>query len=318
MKRIATAVLAITTLLATTGADAADKLKLAIGQRGIWHGAPADLGMRGGIFPKHGLDLEILYTDGAGQTMQAVIAGSADIGVSVGTLGVLGAYAKGAPIRIIGSESIGEDAYWFVRKDSPVKSMADMSGRTIAFSTVGASTHANVLALIDHYKVDAKPVATGGGPATFTMVMTGQVDAGWSAPPLGLEALRKGEVRVIVRADELPLVKGHTVRTIIANKDSLESKRAVYTRFMRAYRETIDWMYASDEALKIYAAFAGISLEDAQRIRDEFDPKEMLIPDRVMGLADLMPDAARFKFISQPLTEAQLKELVQIPGTTSP
>jgi len=313
MKRIAAAVLAITTLLSVSAVHAADKLKLAIGQRGIWHGAPADLGMRAGIFPKHGLELEILYTDGAGQTMQAVIAGSADIGVSVGTLGVLGAFAKGAPIRIIGSESIGEDAYWFVRKDSPVKSMADMSGRTIAFSTIGSSTHANVLALIDHYKVDAKPVATGGGPATHTMVMTGQVDAGWSAPPLGLEALRKGEVRVIVRAAELPLVKGHTVRTIIANKNSFDARREVFARFMRAYRETIDWMYAGDEALKIYAPFAGISLEDAQRIRDEFDPKEMLIPDRVMGLADLMPDAVRFKFIPQPLTEAQLTELVQIP-----
>ena len=313
MKRIAAAALALATLLSTPAAHAADKLKLAIGQRGIWHGAPADLGMRAGIFPKHGLELEILYTDGAGQTMQAVIAGSADVGVSVGTLGVLGAFAKGAPIRIIGSESIGEDAYWFVRKDSPIKSMADMSGRTIAFSTIGSSTHANVLGLIDHYKVDAKPVATGGGPATFTMVMTGQVDAGWSAPPLGLEALRKGEVRVIVRADELPLVKGHTVRTIIANKNSFDARREVFTRFMRAYRETIDWMYAGDQVLKMYAEFTGIAVEDVQRIRDEFDPKEMVIPDKVVGLSDLMADAIKFKFIGQALTEAELKELVQIP-----
>jgi len=39
----------------------------------------------------------------------------------------------------------------------------------------------------------------------------------------------------------------------------------------------------------------------------------MLIPDRVLGLSDLMPDAVKFKFITQPLTEGQLKELVQIP-----
>jgi NitT/TauT family transport system substrate-binding protein len=123
----------------------------------------------------------------------------------------------------------------------------------------------------------------------------------------------RAAIPAIVRAELLPLVKGHTIRTIIANKDSLEAKRAIYTRFMRAYRETIDWMYANNEALKIYAAFAGISIEDAQRIRDEFDPKEMVIPDRVVGLSDLMPDAIKFKFISQPLTEAQLKELVQIP-----
>src|SRR4029077_20300533 len=205
------------------------------------------------------------------------------------------------------------DAYWYVRPNSPVKSMADMAGRTIAYSTTGSSTHANVLSLIDVYKVDAKPVATGGFPATFTQVMSGQIDAGWAAPPYAMEALRKGEIRVIVRSSELPLVKGHSVRVIIANSQTMAAKPDLYRRFMRAYRETVDWMYAGDEALKIYADFVGIPFEDARRIRDEFDPKDMLAPDRVMGLADLMPDAVRFKFISQQLTDAQLKELVQIP-----
>jgi NitT/TauT family transport system substrate-binding protein len=72
-------------------------------------------------------------------------------------------------------------------------------------------------------------------------------------------------------------------------------------------------MYAGDEALKIYADFVGIPFDDARRIREEFDPREMLLPDRVQGLAELLPDAIKFKFISQPLTDAQLKELVQIP-----
>jgi len=314
MRRALKSVIVIAALTALSAtAQAADKLKLAIGQRGIWHGSTADLGQRAGIFKKHGLELDILYTEGAGQTMQAVISASADIGVSVGTLGVMGAYAKGAPIRIIGSESVGEDAYWYVRADSAVKSMKDMGGRTIAYSTTGSSTHANVLSLIALYQVDAKPVATGGFPGTWTQVMSGQIDAGWSAPPYAMEALRKGEIRVIVRSNELPLIRGQSIRVIIANADSLATKQDVYKRFMRAYRETVDWMYAGDEALKMYAEFAGISFEDARRIVQEFDPKEMLIPDRVLGLADLMPDAVKFKFIPQPLSEAQLKELVQLP-----
>jgi NitT/TauT family transport system substrate-binding protein len=143
--------------------------------------------------------------------------------------------------------------------------------------------------------------------------MSGQIDAGWSAPPYAMEALRRGEIRIIVRAAELALVKDHTIRVIIANKNSLEMKPEVFSRFMRAYRETIDWMYSGDEALKIYSEFAGVPVEDARRIRAEFDPKEMVIPDRVLGLADLVPDAVRFKFIAQPLTQAQFDELVQIP-----
>ena len=299
--------------LAATPVSAVDKLKIAVGQREIWHGAPAALGERAGIFRKHDLDLDLLFTSGSGETMQATIAGSVDIGVAAGTFGVMGAYAKGAPIRIIGAESTGEDAYWYVRAESPVKSMADMKGRTMAYSTNGSSTHANALAFVELYKVDAKLVATGGFPATFTMVMSGQIDAGWSAPPYAMEALRKGEIRVIVRSAELPLVKGHTVRVLIANKADLDGRPDVYRRFMRAYRETVDWMYASDEAPKIYAEFAKISIEDARRVREEFDPKEMLIPDRVLGLNDLVPDAVKFKYLSQPLTANQLDDLVQIP-----
>ena len=128
-----------------------------------------------------------------------------------------------------------------------------------------------------------------------------------------MDALRKGEIRVIVRSSELPLVKDHSIRVIIANSQTMAAKPDLYRRFMRAYRETVDWMYASDEALRIYADFVGIPLDDARRIRDEFDPKDMLAPDRVIGLADLMPDAIKFKFISKPLTDTQLKELVQIP-----
>src|SRR5262249_27147312 len=234
MRRAIAIAAAVAALGLASAAQAADKPKLATGQRGIWHGAPADLGQRAGIFKKHGLELDILYTDGAGQTMQAVISASADIGVSVGTFGVLGAYAKGAPIRIIGSESVGEDAYWYVRPDSAVKSMKDMAGRTIAYSTTGSSTHANVLSLIDLYKVDAKPVATGGFPGTWTQVMSGQIDAGWSAPPYAMEALRKNEIRVIVRSNELPLIRGQSIPVLIAHPDSLAAQPDVATRLLPA------------------------------------------------------------------------------------
>jgi NitT/TauT family transport system substrate-binding protein len=183
----------------------------------------------------------------------------------------------------------------------------------MAYSTNGSSTHASALAFVDLHKVDAKLVATGGFPATFTAVMSGQIDAGWSAPPYAMGALRKGEIRVIARTAELPLVKGHTIRVLIANKPDLDGRPDVYRRFMRAYRETVDWMYASDEAPKIYAEFAKISIDDARRVREEFDPKEMLTPDRVLGLNDLVPDAVKFKYLSQPLTASQLEDLMQIP-----
>src|SRR5262245_64331388 len=137
---------AIVGSFAATPLSGADTLKIAVGQREIWHGAPAALGERAGIFRKHGLELELLFTSGSGETMQATIAGSVDIGVAAGTLGVMGAYAKGAPIRIIGAESTGEDSYWYVRADSQGKSMSDMKGRRMGSVNTARVTHRYALA----------------------------------------------------------------------------------------------------------------------------------------------------------------------------
>jgi NitT/TauT family transport system substrate-binding protein len=82
----------------------AEAVKVAVGQRGNWDTAVAELRSKAGIFKKRDLELEILYTQGGGETQQAVISGSADVGVAAGTLGVLGAFSKGAPVRILGAD----------------------------------------------------------------------------------------------------------------------------------------------------------------------------------------------------------------------
>ncbi len=119
-----------------------------------------------------------------------MISGSVDIGVAAGVMGVLGAYSKGAPVRIIGAETTGAgDLYWYVKADSPIKTLKDTEGKTISYSTNGSSTHGIVTAFMKQYSLKAKPTGTGGPPGTLTQVMSGQIDVGWSAPPFGLDQL---------------------------------------------------------------------------------------------------------------------------------
>src|SRR5262247_1383171 len=207
---------------AATQARAQETLKLAIGQRGLWDTGVTEVGYRGGIFKKHGLALELLYTQGAGETQQAVIAGSVDIGVGVGIMGVLSAFAKGAPVRIIGAEITGAgDLYWYVKADSPIKTLKDTDDKTIAYSTNGSSTHGIVTAFMKQYNLTAKPTATGSPSSTLTQVMSGQVDVGWSAPPFGLDQIDKNEIRVLASGNDAEVFKGQTVRVLIANADAL-------------------------------------------------------------------------------------------------
>ncbi len=311
LARRAVAVLACCAIAAL--AQAQDTLKLAVGQRGNWDTSVAEVGQRAGIFKKHGLTLEILYTQGSGETQQPVISGNVDIGVAVGVMGALSAYSKGAPVRVIGAETTGaHDLFWYVRADSPIKSLQDSEGRTIAYSTKGSSTNGIVTAFMQQYKLKATPVATGSPSSTLTQVMSGQVDIGWSAPPFGLDQLDDKKIRVIASGNDAAVFKGQTVRLLIANAQALQAKKPVFDRFMKAYRETIDYMYNDPAALKVYADFVGISEAKAKRTRDEFFPKEAVNPDRIIGLDTIVKDAVDLKFTAAPLTREQLAELVQI------
>jgi len=98
-------------ILSVGVATAQDKLMLALGQRGNWDTAIAPLGEQAGIFKKHGLVLDVLWTQGAGESQQAVLSGSVDIGLA-GTIAALAAFAKGAPVRIIAAEATGGADYW--------------------------------------------------------------------------------------------------------------------------------------------------------------------------------------------------------------
>jgi NitT/TauT family transport system substrate-binding protein len=305
---------AIAALAIACSASAQDTLKLASGQRGNWDTSVSEVGQRAGIFKKHGLVLEILWTQGSGETQQPVISGDVDIGVAVGVMGALSSYSKGAPVRIIGAQTPGaRDLFWYVRSDSPIKSLKDTAGKTLAYSTKGSSTNGIVTAFMKQYDLKATPVATGSPSSTLTQVMSGQVDVGWSAPPFGLDQLDEQKIRIIASGNDADVFKGQTVRLLIANAQSLAKKKPLIDRYMKAYRETIDYMYNDPAALKIYADFVGISEAKAKRTRDEFFPKAAIDPDRVIGLDSIVKDAVELKFTAAPLTKEQLAELVQIP-----
>ena len=196
---LAAAAIAMATLTAPAAAD--DLVKMTIGQRGNWDTSITHLGEKAGIFKKHGLQLEMIYTSGSGETLQPVISGSVDLGLAVGTLGAMAAYSKGAPVRIIGAQATGAADYWYA-KNPAIKTLKDTNGHTIAFSTNGSSTHSVVRAFIDEFKLTAKPQPTGNPSATLTAVMTDQVDVGWAAPPFGLKEMDEGKIHLVARATD--------------------------------------------------------------------------------------------------------------------
>jgi NitT/TauT family transport system substrate-binding protein len=306
--------IAVAAIGLTTPASADDVVKLTIGQRGNWDTSITHLGDKAGIFKKHGIQLEMIYTSGSGETLQPVIAGSVDIGLAVGTLGAMAAYSKGAPVRIIGAEATGAADYWYA-KNPAIKTLKDVNGHTIAFSSQGSSTQSVVRAFMSEYKLNATPQATGSPSATLTAVMTDQVDVGWAAPPFGLKEMEEGKIHLVARATDAALVRGQTIRVMVANTNALKYRKEVIDRFMDAYRESIAYMYSDKpQVLTDYAEFNKITPAMAKRVRDDFFPRSLIEPDMIVGLDTLVPEAVNLKFIPAPLTKEQLVELIQIPA----
>jgi NitT/TauT family transport system substrate-binding protein len=305
---------AATSVAAAPPAAAQDALKVAVGQHGNWNTSVPELGQRAGIFKKHGLTLEILYTQGSGETQQAVISNSVDIGTSIGVMGALSAFAKGAPIRVIGAETTGAADYWYALASSPIKGLKDTDGRTMAYSTNGSSTHSIVLAFIKENDLKAKPVATGSPAATLTQVMSGQIDVGWAAPPFGIKEMDEGKIRLIARGGDSAVVRGQTVRVLATTADTLEKRKDAIVRFLDAYRETIDYMYSDNpQVMRDYSEISGVPEPMARRVRDKFFVKSMLDPDKIHGLETIVPEAVKLKYTAVPLTTAQVTKLIQIP-----
>ena len=234
---------------------------------------------------------------------------------AVGLAGAMRAFSKGAPVRVLLPAFTGtDDLYWYVKADSPIKSLKDATAdHTIAYSTSGSSSNNIVIAFVQELGIKAKPTKTGGPPGTMTAVMSGQVDIGWAAPPFGLQEMKDGKIRMVGRGSDVPSLRGQTVRTIIVNADALKTKKDAITRFVKAYREAVDWMYSDPKAFEMYAAKIKRPVEMVTESAARFQPRETMQTDEMKDIDGAIRDAVKLKFLEKPLSKEQLAEFIQIP-----
>jgi NitT/TauT family transport system substrate-binding protein len=149
---------------------AADKVRLVNSTKVVFETEHPYAAKENGIFKKYNLDVSIIHGSGGAASLQAVITGSQDIVWGNGVLGVMGAYAKGAPVRILGNNIRGVgDIYWYVKSDSPIRKLTDLKeGMVLAYSRPGSTTHLATLFLTEALNLKAKLVSTGGPSGSRT------------------------------------------------------------------------------------------------------------------------------------------------------
>ena len=308
---------ALAMLIAATSASlAAEKLKVAIPQKGFWDSSWVEFGEAAGFFKEAGLEIEVFYTEGGAQTVATVVSGSVDIAMSNGILGAIGAYVKGGdatPYRIISAEMTGaHELFWWVKADSPIKSLKEADGKTIAFSSPGSSSNLILLTLLRQAQSKAKPVPTGGVPSTYTQTMTGQIDIGWSVVPFALKDVNDGKIRIVARARDATELQNQTIRANLANVNSLKTKRESIVKFMQVVQKSIDWAYTNPQAIDIFAKNMKVDRAIAKKAVDEYYPKAAMQLGEIRDLERSLKDALDYKFITSPKTPKDIAGLMDI------
>jgi len=309
MKAIAFFLIALT---AATAVQAADKVRLVISTRGGWELFAPEEAQHKGYFKDEGLDVTVIYGEGGTASVQAVASGTADVIIGTGTMGVMSANSKGAPIKIIanGRRGVGE-VFWYVPAASPIKSLKDLKGKTLAYSAPGSTTFLIANFMIKEHHLDAKMVSVGGMASARTQAMSGQVDNGWSAAPMNLDLVRKGEVRIIATGDDVKALADYSIRCSAANSDWLAKNRQTAIKFQRAYWKGILSLYNDPEAANRFAAKWKLDPADAKRAPEFTQMRDVTYSP--LGKMDEMEKLAiDFDMLKQPLTAQQKKDLVDI------
>jgi NitT/TauT family transport system substrate-binding protein len=234
---------------------------------------PLDVGIRQGIFKKHGLEIESSSYGGGGRLQQALTAESIDIGL--GSSPEMASIVKGVPIKAVAAMA-GRPALLalMVRPDGAIKTVDDLKGRRVGVTTANSLT-AWVVRELSRQKgwgpdgISATPL--GAIPGLLAALMMMQVDGFVADISTLLHAEEVGEGRIIFRFGDL--VQDFHVHVIFAANKLIAARPAAIREFLAGWFESIAFMRANRaKTVEIAMAVLDQNRNIADRTYDELMP----------------------------------------------
>ncbi|MGH3660413.1 MAG: ABC transporter substrate-binding protein [Micromonosporaceae bacterium] len=184
---------------ATTSKGSNGLTKIDVGIMPITSVAALKLGIKKGFFKKEGLDVKTHVAQSGAALIPAVANGQYQFAFS-NNISLMIAYGKGMPLRIVrtansaGSDPSKSQEGLAVAKDSPIKSLKQLEGKTIAVNGLNNTPHLADLITLERAGVDPKSVkfVEVGYPDMPLALEEGRVDAADLAEPFLETAVKQG------------------------------------------------------------------------------------------------------------------------------
>lgn len=244
----------------------------------------------------------------AAPLLEALRGGAIDIGIA-GDAPTLNALASSDDITIVaGNRSPQQGGLALVvPADSPVKTVADLRGRTVSPTTQGSIGHYLLLQALTEAGLSARDVKISflQPVDAAAALQSGAIDAWSTWDPYTAVAQKEQGARVLRDAAGL----GSGLSFLDANNDSLEdpSRRAAMTDFVNRYNGALRWAQINPaENTGIYARLTGRSQDVAglvsQRAQRSGTP---LSPDVVAQLQQVADNYRRYGVLRSDVVVSQ-------------
>jgi NitT/TauT family transport system substrate-binding protein len=263
MKRSTAIALGSAFLAAPAAVSAQTPAKLTLGAVGEESVTPALWAVQGGIFRREGLDVDV-QSASSGTAIAAGVAGGAyQIGKS-SLVSVITAHAKGLPFVFVAGGSLYDTKFPYsvltVKADSPLKSAADLNGKTLAVPALSDLTTYATKAWIDSHGGDSTTLKLLELP--FAQIpdalAAGRVDAGFIADPVLGQAVDAKKVRIFAHAFDAVALQ-FMVTGWFVTADYAAKNRPTLDKFSRAMREASAYVVGHPaDAVSVLAKFSKV------------------------------------------------------------
>ena len=221
------------------------------------------------LFEKYGLDTKVVHARGA-VPVQALVSGSVEFGAFSGSSAIAAVLAGSDLIFVAAKGNFAVMSFW-VRRDSSIKALADLRGKTIGVTRAGSATHTIARIALKSAGLadrDVKFLHHGGLPESFASLDRSIVDASLGSPP------RPGFKELVdLSSLKIPFLQG----AIEVQRSFLQNRRDTVLNLLKAYIETIK--LAKEKPELAIAAISKRMRVPPEVVRPVYQPHENVLEE---------------------------------------
>lgn len=199
-------------------------------------------------YEKHGLDVDMIYVGASPVIIQAMLGGQAGVGAGGGPPLVTNVLQGGDIVQV--ATTVPYAIQSLIVK-SEIRTPADLAGKKVGISRLGAIPHYTLQAIVKLYNVQGiNIVQTGTTTQAITSLSQGLVDGIITSAPFTFRLMKDGYRELVSPKDFKKAGVEFLIQGLVARKSFAVKNRELVVGMIKATMEGVRQMFADEKQTK--------------------------------------------------------------------